>query len=64
MIETSMAALHVAGAAALLKRYRPELTSSEIKDIIMSSVDKKPQFDGKVLTGGAINISKAFETML
>lgn len=61
---TSMAAPHVAGAAALLKGLRPELTPSEIKDIIMSSVDKKPQFHGKVLTGGTINISKMFEGIL
>jgi len=60
---TSMAAPHVAGAAALLKGYRPELTPSEIKDIIMSSVDKKPQFYGKVLTGGTLNISKMFEAI-
>lgn len=61
---TSMAAPHVAGAAALLKGYRPELTSLEIKDIILSSVDKKPQFYDKVSTGGTINVSKMFKAVL
>ena len=61
---TSMAAPHVAGAAALLKGYRPELTPLEIKDIILSSVDKKPQFYGKVLTEGVINVSRMFESIL
>jgi len=60
---TSMAAPHVSGAAALLKGYRPELTNLEIKDIILSNVDQKPQFNGKVLTGGTLNISKMFETI-
>jgi len=60
---TSMAAPHVAGAAALIKGYRPELTTLEIKDIILSNVDRKPQFAGKVLTGGTINISKMFDAI-
>lgn len=60
---TSMAAPHVAGAAALLKAYRPELTPLEMKNIILSSVDRKPQFYGRVLTGGTINISKMFDAI-
>ena len=58
-----MAAPHVAGAAALLKGFRPELTPLEIKNIILASVDKKPQFHNKVSTGGTINIIKMFETI-
>lgn len=60
---TSMAAPHVAGAAALLKGYMPRLRPSEIKDIILSSVDKRPQLSGKVSTGGTVNIRKMFETI-
>ena len=60
---TSMAAPHVAGAAALLKGYRPKLTALEMKERILSSVDKKEQFLGKVLTEGTINIHKMFENI-
>ena len=60
---TSMAAPHVAGAAALLKGYRPELTPLEIKDIILSNADKNARLSGKVLTGGTINIKKMFESV-
>lgn len=53
---TSMAAPHVAGAAALLKSYRPDLTTLEIKNIILSSVNQRPFLDGRILTGGVLNV--------
>jgi len=58
---TSMATPHVSGAAALLKSYRPGLTALEIKNIILSSADKHPNFDGKILSGGILNIDAMFE---
>lgn len=58
---TSMAAPHVAGAAALLKGYMPHLTALQIKDIILSSADKVPQLNGKVITGGRLNINAMLE---
>lgn len=58
---TSMAAPHVAGAAALLKGYMPDLTALEIKNIILSSAEKIPSLYGKVLTGGELNVSAMFE---
>ena len=55
---TSMAAPHVAGAAALLKVYRPDLTSLEIKEIILSGVDKQPGLSGRILSEGTLNLNK------
>ena len=61
---TSMAAPHVAGAAALLKSYMPDLTHLEIKDIILSSADKYPHLEGKVLTGGILNVNAMLEAAI
>ena len=58
---TSMAAPYVSGAAALLKSYRPDLTNLEIKNIILSSVDRQPLLYGKILTRGTLNLSRMFE---
>jgi len=58
---TSMATPHVSGAAALLKSYKPDLTALDIKNIILSSADKYPNLDGKVLSGGVLNVSAMFE---
>ncbi len=56
---TSMAAPHVAGLAALIKGYNPELTSAEIKEIIVSSVDPIVALEGDVLYEGRINAHSA-----
>ncbi|MCL2089574.1 MAG: S8 family serine peptidase [Oscillospiraceae bacterium] len=55
---TSMAAPHVAGAAALLKSYLPHLSALEIKDIILSSAAKLPHLAGKILTGGILDTDR------
>lgn len=56
---TSMATPHVTGLAALIWGYLPSLTYSQVKDIIMRSVDLKSSLTGKTVTGGRINAYKA-----
>ncbi|MBC8570007.1 S8 family peptidase [Zongyangia hominis] len=58
---TSMAAPHVAGAAALLKAYRPYLSTMQLKNIILSSADTVPDLTGRVLTGGILNVNAMFQ---
>jgi subtilisin family serine protease len=60
---TSMAAAHVAGAAALLKSYRPDLTALNIKEIILSNVEKHPLLVGKVSSGGILNVGAMLESI-
>jgi len=56
---TSMATPHVAGVAALVKAVNPSLTSEQIKNIILSTVDVKSSLSGKVASGGRLNAYKA-----
>ncbi|MDW7651990.1 MAG: S8 family serine peptidase [Bacillota bacterium] len=57
---TSMAAPNVSGVAGLVKAVNPVLTTAEIKDILLSTVDAKGEFSG-VSTGGRINAKKAVD---
>ncbi|MCP4216314.1 MAG: S8 family serine peptidase [bacterium] len=52
---TSMAAPHVAGLAALIKSNEPELTASQIKNRILSTVKRTNSMKDKILSGGLIN---------
>ncbi|HWS40383.1 MAG TPA: S8 family peptidase [Arenimonas sp.] len=54
---TSMATPHVAGAAALYKARHPTATWSDIKAAILNSATPTPSLDGKVVTGGRLNIT-------
>lgn len=56
---TSVAAPHVAGAAALLFAEHPGATVARVKEMIMRSVDPKPALTGKVASGGRLNVYKA-----
>jgi subtilisin family serine protease len=56
---TSMATPQVAGSAAFLFTKFPAATVAQIKDKILRSVDKKPALNGKVATGGRLNLYKA-----
>lgn len=58
---TSMAAPHVAGAAALLKSYMPDISTSNLKDIILYSAVRHPRLMGRVSTGGLLDVNAMFE---
>jgi subtilisin family serine protease len=56
---TSMSAAYASGAAALLMARNPSLTPTEVKLVIESTVDIKPQLEGYVATAGRINVYDA-----
>ena len=56
---TSMATPHVAGAAAFLARLDPSLSVASIKQLLLSTVDHLPQWQGFVPTGGRLNLFAA-----
>lgn len=56
---TSMAAPHVAGAIALLKSLHPALTATEIRELIVSTVNPLPALSGKCVSGGRLNLYNA-----
>lgn len=56
---TSMAAPHVAGAAALVLAHRPGLSSSELRRALLLSVDPRAGLSAAVATGGRLNVAQA-----
>jgi subtilisin family serine protease len=58
---TSMACPHVAGLAALILAQNPKLHATEVKQIIMDTVDQLPSLQGKIATGGRINVEAAIK---
>ena len=60
---TSMSTPHVAGAAALLCAYNPNLSLFQLKAAILNSVDPVPQWSGLTVTGGRLNVSRALQSI-
>jgi subtilisin family serine protease len=56
---TSMASPHVAGVASLIWSESPDLTATQVKNQILGAVDPITALDGKSVTGGRLNASKA-----
>ncbi|MDY0097151.1 MAG: S8 family serine peptidase [Candidatus Dojkabacteria bacterium] len=56
---TSMAAPHVAGVAALVWGYRPDLSVGEVKSAILNSGDPVASLSGKTVTGKRVNAYNA-----
>ncbi len=58
---TSMATPHVAGAAALLSAYDPNLSTASLKATFLNTVDQLPAWNGVVKTGGRLNVAAALQ---
>jgi subtilisin family serine protease len=56
---TSMATPHVSGAAALVWGANPSLSHYCVKAQVLSTVDPVPALEGKMLTGGRLNLNNA-----
>ncbi|MCC5807178.1 MAG: choice-of-anchor D domain-containing protein [Opitutales bacterium] len=61
---TSMAAPHVAGAAALVLSRNPILAPEETKAILMESADPVEALEGITVSGGRLNARRALEQTL
>jgi subtilisin family serine protease len=59
----SMAAPQVAGAAALILSVAPSLSVTELRADILENVDQRPSLQGRVITGGRLDVYKALAAL-
>ncbi|MBN2162630.1 MAG: S8 family serine peptidase [Pontiellaceae bacterium] len=57
---TSMACPHVAGALGLLVSMNDDVTPEEARQLLLDSVDEVASLDGKVVSGGRLNVHALF----
>lgn len=60
---TSMSTALVSGAACLLWSRAPFMTDQDVKAALYASVDKIPVLDGRVATGGRVNLQRLMSTV-
>ena len=58
---TSMATPHISGALGLLYAKHPELSVSEAREKLLKSAKPHSNMEGKVLSGGVLQLSKLVE---
>jgi alpha-tubulin suppressor-like RCC1 family protein len=58
---TSMAAPQVAGAAALLRLWQPELGELQLRQIIIDQTDRVVDLSSKCLSGGRLNLARVMD---
>jgi len=56
---TSFAAPMVSGVAAMLLAHRPEISSQQVREILLATVRPVEALSGKVASGGIVNAEKA-----
>ncbi|HEY8453448.1 MAG TPA: S8 family serine peptidase [Natronosporangium sp.] len=56
---TSMAAPHVAGAAAILRQQRPDLSAAELKALLVGSASPHPDLDAFEQGAGRVDVAAA-----
>lgn len=60
---TSYSAAYVSGVAALLWGYNPNLTTAEVKDLILGTGASLPSLAGKTITGKRVNVFNALNQL-
>ncbi|HEX3242671.1 MAG TPA: S8 family serine peptidase [Solirubrobacterales bacterium] len=58
---TSSAAAYVSGAAALLLSMQPSASVTQVREALLSSVDRNYELDQRTTTGGRLDVSKAVD---
>lgn len=58
---TSMATPHVSGVAALIATQYPAISNQELKDRLIFGVDRLPQLEGQLISGGRLNALRSLE---